>query len=252
VFDLDGRVALVTGSSRGIGLAIANALADRGAAVAVHGRTRSEALEMAVDSVSRTGRPVMSVEGDLADGAATKGMVDEVAAEFGGLDILVNNAGAVTPLPVDDVDEATWDGTLNSNLRGAFVASQAASHHMRLAGYGRIINISSQAAEVAIPNYLPYGVSKAGLNIMTKYLAVEWAAFGITVNTVSPAFIETDLTRAVFAALPDLFEDQLSRVPKRRMGRADEVAAAVVYLASSEADFTTGEVLHVDGGYLTL
>jgi NAD(P)-dependent dehydrogenase (short-subunit alcohol dehydrogenase family) len=164
----------------------------------------------------------------------------------------VNNAGAVTPLPVDDVDEATWDGTLNSNLRGAFVASQAASHHMRLAGYGRIINISSQAAEVAIPNYLPYGVSKAGLNIMTKYLAVEWAAFGITVNTVSPAFIETDLTRAVFAALPDLFEDQLSRVPKRRMGRADEVAAAVVYLASSEADFTTGEVLHVDGGYLTL
>ena len=123
---------------------------------------------------------------------------------------------------------------------------------MRENSFGRIINISSQGGEVAIPTYVHYGVSKAGLNVMTRYLAVEWAPHGITVNTVAPAFVRTDLTAEVFRQLPDLYEDQLARVPKRRMCEPEEVAAAVLYLASNEADFTTGEVLHVDGGYLAL
>ena len=148
--------------------------------------------------------------------------------------------------------EVLWDSVIDVNLRAAFFCAQAASMHMRKNGFGRIINISSQGGEVAIPTYVHYGVSKAGLNVMTRYLAVEWAAHGITVNAVAPAFVRTDLTAEVFRQLPDLYEDQLARVPKRRMCEPEEVAAAVLYLASAEADFTTGEVLHVDGGYLAL
>jgi NAD(P)-dependent dehydrogenase (short-subunit alcohol dehydrogenase family) len=150
------------------------------------------------------------------------------------------------------MDEATWDAVVDVNLRSAFFCAQAASRHMRANGFGRIVNISSQGGEVAIPTYVHYGVSKAGLNVMTRYLAVEWAPFGITVNSVAPAFVRTDLTAEVFRRLPDLYEDQLARVPKRRMCEPEEVAAAVLYLASAAADFTTGEILHVDGGYLAL
>jgi NAD(P)-dependent dehydrogenase (short-subunit alcohol dehydrogenase family) len=123
---------------------------------------------------------------------------------------------------------------------------------MREGGWGRIINVSSVAAEVGIPTYVHYGASKGGMNAMTRYLAMEWAPHGITVNVVAPAFIATDLAREVFAANPALYEDQIGRVLKRRMGTIEEVAAGVCYLASPAADYTTGEVLHVDGGYLAL
>jgi NAD(P)-dependent dehydrogenase (short-subunit alcohol dehydrogenase family) len=245
-FDLTGNTALVTGSSRGIGRAIAAGLAEAGARVAVHGVAESEALASAralVDGVA--------VWGDLGQPETAPRIVNRAAAELGRLDILVNCAGFVLPQPVDVLDVATWDRTLNVNLRGAFLCAQSAARHMRSGGYGRIISISSQAAEVSIGGYLPYGVSKAGLEIMTKYLAVEWAQFGITVNVVAPAFVNTDLAAEVFKALPDLYQDQLDRVPVRRMCEPAEVAAAVLYLASPEAGFTTGEVLHVDGGYLT-
>jgi NAD(P)-dependent dehydrogenase (short-subunit alcohol dehydrogenase family) len=245
-FDLTGNAALVTGSSRGIGRAIAAGLAAAGARVAVHGATESDALHSARDLVDG-----VAVWGDLGEAENAGLIVDRAAAELGRLDVLVNCAGMVLPQPVDDVDVATWDRTLNVNLRAAFLCAQSAARHMRVGGYGRIISISSQAAEVAIGGYLPYGVSKAGLEIMTKYLAAEWAQAGITVNVVAPAFVNTDLAAEVFKALPDLYQDQLDRVPVRRMCEPAEVAAAVLYLASPEAGFTTGEVLHVDGGYLT-
>jgi NAD(P)-dependent dehydrogenase (short-subunit alcohol dehydrogenase family) len=251
-FDLTGRVALVTGSSRGIGRAIARALADAGAIVAVHGKQPSEALEAALAEVAASSSAPISVTGDLVDSASTRAIVTEVASELGRLDILVNNAGHVVPCSADDMTEKTWDSVIDVNLRAAFFCAQAASREMRKNQFGRIINISSQGGEVAIPTYVHYGVSKAGLNVMTRYLAVEWAPFGITVNTVSPAFVRTDLTAEVFRQLPDLYEDQLARVPKGRMCEPEEVAAAVLYLASAEADFTTGEILHVDGGYLAL
>jgi len=252
LFDLTGQVALVTGSSRGIGLAIARTLAAQGAAVVLHGRTLSAELEVAASGLRESGAEIAVVVGDLSQSDTGKKIVAEAALYKGRLDILVNNAGFVSPVSVTDLTPEVWDSVVNVNLRGAFFTSQAAAKVMRPQGYGRIINISSQAAEVTIPSYLHYGVSKAGLNIMTKYLAVELAPYGITVNTVSPAFIATDLAKEVFAQLPDLYDDQLSRVPKARMGTTDEVAAAVLYLASIEGDFTTGEVLHVDGGYLSL
>jgi NAD(P)-dependent dehydrogenase (short-subunit alcohol dehydrogenase family) len=220
--------------------------------VAIHGRTDSPALSAAARELRRAGQDVTVVFGDLASEGEAQTIVDQAAEALGGLDILVNNAGIVVPMTADQIDRQNWQTVLDVNLTAAFFASQAAARHMRLDAWGRIINISSQAAEVAIPTYLPYGVSKAGLNIMTRYLAVEWSDAGITVNAVAPAFIGTDMAQQVFEANPDLYADQLERVPKRRMGTVDEVAAAVCYLASPGADFTTGEVLHVDGGYLAL
>jgi NAD(P)-dependent dehydrogenase (short-subunit alcohol dehydrogenase family) len=252
MFDLSGRNALVTGSSRGIGAAIASTLADAGAAVAIHARTQSEELSGVAATLSGADARVACVTGDLAIEGEPARIVEEAAAALGGLHILVNNAGLVIPARVDEIDAASWDAVLGVNLRAAFFAAQAAAIHMREAGGGRIVNVSSQAASVAIPTYLPYGVSKAGLEAMTRYLAVELAGDDITVNTVAPAFVGTDLAAQVFAELPDLYEDQLARVPKRRMCNVDEVAAAVLYLVSGEADFTTGSVLTVDGGYLAL
>lgn len=252
MFDLSGRNALVTGSSRGIGAAIARALAGAGAAVAVHGRTRTDNLEAVEASLASNDARYASVTGDLAVEGEPRRVVDAAAAALGGLHILVNNAGVVVPTQTDAIDGGTWDTVLGVNLRAAFFAAQAAARHMRTAGSGRIVNVSSQAAAVAIPSYLSYGVSKAGLEAMSRYLAVELAGDGITVNAVAPAFVGTDLAAEVFAKLPDLYQDQLVRVPKRRMGTVEEVAAAVVYLVSGEADFTTGSVLTVDGGYLAL
>jgi NAD(P)-dependent dehydrogenase (short-subunit alcohol dehydrogenase family) len=252
MFDLSGRNALVTGSSRGIGAAIARAIAASGASVVLHARTRSDDLLAVESSLQEVGARIACITGDLAQDGEPARIVDAAAAALGGLDILVNNAGVVVPAAVDDIDGGTWDTVLGVNLRAAFFAAQAAARHMRVAGGGRIVSVSSQAAAVAIPSYLPYGVSKAGLEAMGRYLAVELAPDGITVNTVAPAFVRTELAAQVFAELPDLYEDQLARVPKRRMCGVEEVAAAVVYLVSAEADFTTGSVLTVDGGYLAL
>jgi NAD(P)-dependent dehydrogenase (short-subunit alcohol dehydrogenase family) len=246
VFDLTGRTALVTGSSRGIGRAIALSLAAAGARTVTHGHHPSEALERTSQEVGG-----VAVTGDLGDVDQARLVVECAFEHLGRLDILVNNAGIVTPMAADDVDPDTWDRIIAVNLRGAFFAAQTAARYMRANHYGRIVSISSQAAEAAIPGYIPYGVSKAGLNLLTTYLASAWAADGITVNCVAPAFVRTELTAEVFRALPDLYEDQLARVPVRRMCEPDEVAAAVLYLCSEEAGFTTGEILHTDGGYLT-
>jgi len=251
-FDLSGRAALVTGSSRGIGRAIASTLAQAGAAVAIHGRTRTQLLDQTADDLKAKGATVAVVTGDLAEPAKAAAIVDDAAAALGRLDILVNNAGTVTPMSADDMTIESWSQVINVNLTSAFFAAQAACRHMRRNGYGRIVNVSSQAAEVAIPGYAHYGVTKAGLNILARQLAVEWAHFGICVSSVSPAFVRTDLAEEVFKQMPELYQDQLGRVPKHRMCEVDEVAAAVLYLVSSEADFTTGTVLHVDGGYLAL
>jgi NAD(P)-dependent dehydrogenase (short-subunit alcohol dehydrogenase family) len=247
-----GRRALVTGSSRGIGRACALRLACGGAAVAVHGRTDGDALRQAAEELRRTGATVSVVTGELSDALTAVRLIDDTAESLGGLDILVNNAGIVLPKSASELDPATWQKVLDVNLTSAFFCAQGAAVHMRRGGWGRIINISSQAAEVAVEGYAHYGASKAGLNAITRQLAAEWAVDGITVNAVAPAFINTDLAQEVLAQRPELYDDQLAKVPKRRMGRVEEVAAAVAYLASEDADFTTGEILHVDGGYLAL
>jgi NAD(P)-dependent dehydrogenase (short-subunit alcohol dehydrogenase family) len=242
--------ALVTGSSRGIGRDIARSLVRAGAAVALHGASDSEPLRSTYKELNATGAHVETVVGDLGDPAVAASLVDEAAEKLGGLTILVNNAGIVIPATATEIDLETWERVLAVNLRAAVFAAQAAAVHMREAGWGRIINVSSAGGEASIPAYLAYGVSKAGLNVATKYLASEWATDKITVNAVSPAFVRTEMAEQVFTKMPDLYEDQLKRVPVRRMGEPSEIGAAVVYLASPDAGFTTGEILHVDGGYL--
>lgn len=241
---------MVTGSSRGIGRAIAVALAGAGAAVAVHGRSRSSALADTAHAIAALTPTTTIVVGDLCDATVAQRLVDEAASAIGGLNLLVNNAGTVIPTAAAEMKPTTWDQTIAVNLRGPFFAAQAAGRHMRFEGGGKIVNISSAAAEAAIDKYVAYGVAKAGLNAMTRYLAAEWASDNITVYAVAPAFVRTDMAEEVFAELPDLYADQLRHVPRGRMGEPDEVAAAVVFLASEAADFITGEVIHVDGGYL--
>jgi NAD(P)-dependent dehydrogenase (short-subunit alcohol dehydrogenase family) len=242
-FRLDGKVALVTGASRGLGAGIADALKEAGAAVAGTSREQGSAEQVAerLDSV-----PVAM---DVSDVGSVRAGVDRVASELGRLDILVNNAGLNIPQGIFDVDEASWDAVVNTNLKGTFFAAQAAARHMVAGGEGgRIINVASQAGVVGIEERSAYGASKGGTVVLTKVLAIELAQRGITVNAVAPTFIATELTRGTLED-PAWRERILSRIPLGRVGEVEEVAAAAVYLASPAAALVTGHTLLVDGGW---
>jgi NAD(P)-dependent dehydrogenase (short-subunit alcohol dehydrogenase family) len=242
-FRLDGKVALVTGASRGLGAGIADALKEAGATVAGTSRRQDSAERVAerLDSVA--------VAMDVSDVAAVRAGVDRVASELGRLDILVNNAGLNIPQGVFDVDEASWDAVLDTNLKGTFFAAQAAARHMVAGGEGgRIINVASQAGVVGIEERSAYGASKGGAVLLTKVLAIELAQHGITVNAVAPTFIATELTRDTLEN-PAWRERILSRIPLGRVGEVEDVAAATVYLASPAAAMVTGDTLLVDGGW---
>jgi 2-deoxy-D-gluconate 3-dehydrogenase len=242
-FQLDGKVALVTGASRGIGAGIAAALRAAGAVVAGTSRTAEDAAAVAqrLDSV-----PIVM---DVRDVASIRAGVDRVAAEFGRLDILVNNAGLNIPQQVLEVDEESWDAVLATNLKGTFFAAQAAARHMVARGNGgRIINIASQAGVVAIEERAAYGSSKGGVILLTKVLAVELAPHAITVNAVAPTFISTALTRTTLET-PGWRERILSCIPLRCLGEIEDVAAATIYLASPAGRMVTGHTLLVDGGW---
>ena len=242
-FRLDGKVALVTGASRGLGAGIAAALKEAGATVVGTSRKQGSAEQVAerLDSV-----PVAM---DVSDIASVRAGVDRVASELGRLDVLVNNAGLNIPQGVFDVDEASWDAVLDTNLKGTFFAAQAAARHMAGRGEGgRIINVASQAGVVGIEERSAYGASKGGTVLLTKVLAIELAEHGVTVNAVAPTFIATELTRATLED-PAWRERILSRIPLGRVGEVEDVAAATVYLASPAAAMVTGHTLLVDGGW---
>ena len=242
-FRLDGKVALVTGASRGLGAAIADALKDAGAKVAGTSRRREAAEEVA----ERLGSaPVVM---DVADVASVRAGVDLVADEFGRLDVLVNNAGVNIPQGIFEVDEESWDTVVDANLKGTFFATQAAARHMVDGGDGgRIINISSQAGVVGIEDRSAYGASKGGAVVLTKVLAIELARHAVTVNAIAPTFVATELTRGTLED-PEWRDRILSRIPLGRVGEAEDVAAAAVYLASPAAGMVTGHTLLVDGGW---
>jgi 2-deoxy-D-gluconate 3-dehydrogenase len=186
---------------------------------------------------------------DVVDVASVQAGVDSVVSEFGHLDVLVNNAGMNIPQGVFDVDEASWDTVLDTNLKGTFFVTQAAARHMADRGEGgRIINIASQAGVVGIEERSAYGSSKGGVVVLTKVLALELAHYGITVNAVAPTFVATELARNTLAD-PKWRERILSRIPLGRLAEVDEVAAATVYLASPAADIVTGHTLLLDGGW---
>jgi NAD(P)-dependent dehydrogenase (short-subunit alcohol dehydrogenase family) len=233
-FDLTGQVALVTGASRGIGYDLARALAHAGAKVLAGVRSHTEFEHESIEPI----------ELDVRDRAS----IDAAVAHAGKLDILVNNAGLGTNHDAVDATEDEWDQLMEVNLKGAFLACQAAGRHMVERGYGRIVNMSSQAAAVGIRRHAAYSASKAGLEGLTRVLALEWAPHGVTVNAVAPTFIRTPGT-AERLDDPAFLEDVVSRIPAGRVGTTSEVAAAVIFLASPAASLVNGAVLAVDGGW---
>ena len=247
-FDLGGRVALVTGASRGLGRAIALALANAGADVALGLRDAKDDGGTAGD-IEALGRQALPVAMDVRDLDQVRVAVDAVVERFGRLDILVNNAGVSPDDPAEDVTEANFDLTLAVNVKGVFFASQAAGRAMIRQGFGRIVSLSSQAGFVALPGESVYCMSKAAVAHLTKCLAVEWGRHGITVNAVAPTFIHTPGTEAALA--DPLFEAEVREriAGLHRVGEPMEVAGAVVFLASPAASMITGHTLLVDGGW---
>jgi NAD(P)-dependent dehydrogenase (short-subunit alcohol dehydrogenase family) len=233
-FDLDGRVALVTGASRGIGHDLALALQGAGATV--------------VSGVRSGDAPTESVPIDLRDVDSIRAAVAAVVERHGRIDVLVNNAGVGTNHDALDATEDEWDELLDVNLKGLFFACQAAGRHMVPAGYGRIVNMSSQAGHVGIRRHAGYSASKGGVELLTKVLALEWGPHGVTVNTVAPTFVRTPGT-AERLDRPEFLQDVLTRIPIGRVGTTSEVAAAVIFLASESAGLVNGTSLVVDGGW---
>jgi 2-deoxy-D-gluconate 3-dehydrogenase len=247
-FRLDGAVALVTGASAGLGAAMAVALAEAGADVAVHGNTRSPSETCA--RVERIGRRALAVAGDLGDRAVSGRLVNDVIAGLGTLDILVNNAGTIRRAPAETFSDEDWDRVIEVDLTSAFRLARAAGTQMLASGRGgRIVNIASVLSFQGGVTVPAYAAAKGGLAQLTKALANEWAVKGINVNAVAPGYIETDATTALRAD-PVRHRQILDRIPAGRWGQPDDVAGAVVFLASPAARYVHGHILAVDGGWL--
>ncbi len=246
-FDLQGRVALVTGAARGLGQACALALAHAGADVALGLRDVNTGADLA-RQIESMGRHALCLQMDMTRLDQIRQAIDAAVAHFGRLDILVNNAGLAPGNPAEDVREEDFDLTLAVNLKGTFFASQTAGRVMIRQKYGRIINMGSQAGFVALPTESVYCMTKAAISHLTKCLAVEWGQYNITVNAVAPTFIHTPGTTEALSD-PAFHADVLSRIALGRIGEPMEVAGAVVFLASPAASLITGATLLIDGGW---
>ena len=246
-FDLTGRVAVVTGAGRGMGYHIALALARYGTDLVLCSRTVSE-LESVAAEIEKLGRRVLIKQMDVCVISDINEMVSAAVDTFDRIDILINNAGINIPQPAEDVTEEAWDAVMNTNLKGLFFCAQAVGRVMIRQGKGKIINVSSQAGEVGIPQRAAYCSSKGGVNQVTRVLALEWAKSNINVNAIAPTFIETPFTRPMFEkeGFRELVE---SKIPWGRIGKPEDVIGAVIYLSSDASDLVTGHMLLIDGGW---
>ena len=247
--DLSGQVALVTGSSRGIGAAIAARLAAAGASVGINYRTNADAADAVIDQIRAAGGEALRVPGDVSDENAAEAVVKTTADRLGRLDILVNNAGVNRDRLMMRMTAADWDEVLKVNLRGTFLATRFAIPLMVRQRYGRVVNISSVVGLSGNPGQANYAASKAGQIGFTKAMAREVASRSITVNAVAPGFIEVGEDGGMTAGMTDDQRSQaLSRIPAGRFGAAEDVASAVLFLVSPGAGYVNGQTLTIDGG----
>ncbi len=247
MFQLNGKVAIVTGGSRGFGKAIAIGLAEAGADVVVASRTQGD-LDLVAGEIRAKGRKALAVATDMLDRSSIENLAAKTIEAFGKVDILVNNAGQGWNMPFLKLSEAQWDQILDVNLKGYFLCTQIIGQHMFKAKSGRVINMSSAMGSYPLPFLTPYAASKGAINAMTKCLAQEWATRGITVNAIAPSYFATDINKN---AMEDKNISQLimSKTPVNRWGQVEELVGLVVYLASDASSFMTGAIIPLDGGW---
>lgn len=246
-FSLKGKVALVTGSSRGLGAGIALAFAEAGAQVALHGS--QSVPESTTARMARTGANHIALTGDVSKAAVCSSLVEQVIAHFGTIDILVNNAGIIRRAPAVEHSDEDWQAVIDTNLSSVFRLTRCAGKHMLARGSGKVINIASLLTfqgGVTVPSY---AAAKGGVGQLTKAFANEWAAKGVNVNAIAPGYMETDNTEAL-RANPERARQIMERIPAGRWGCPEDLAGAAVFLASSASDYVHGHVLVVDGGWL--
>ena len=252
MFDLSGKYALVTGGSRGIGRGIALTLASQGANVATNCITNLEKCDFIAGEVVKMGREAFSLQADVSKSDQVAAMFEKIRQKWGRLDILVNNAGIIEYADFEGMTEEQWDRVLDVNLKGQFLCAKEAVRLMKPNNWGRIINIasiSSGGVGIGFSKISHYTASKGGVVALTENMALELGKYGINVNAVAPGAIETDMSAQSMAS-EDVLKAMLSRIPKARIGKPEDVGAAVAFLASNEADYITGTVLYVDGGWL--
>jgi NAD(P)-dependent dehydrogenase (short-subunit alcohol dehydrogenase family) len=247
LFDIRGRVALVTGASKGLGKAMSLGLARAGADLALCGRS-PEDLATSRSEAESHGVTVRIYRMDVLDRASIQESVSSMIRDFGKIDILVNNAGVNVRKPVIQLAEEEWDLVLDTNLKGYFLVAQAVVPHMIRQGRGKVINISSIMGSVALDNLVAYASSKGGVVQMTKVMAIEWAKHNINVNAIGPTYFETPLVAALRDD-PDRFRFINERTPMGRWGQPEELEGTVIFLASRASDFITGQTIYVDGGW---
>jgi len=247
---LEGKNALVTGSDQGIGQAIAIRLAEEGANVVVNYRKNREGADQTCKRIEAVGRRAAAVQADVGKASEAARLVDDAVAALGSLDILVNNAGIEKNAAFVDVTEADYRAVIDVNMTGPFFSTQAfARHRQKVGAPGKVINNSSVHEELPFPHFTAYCMSKGGLKMMTRNLAIELAPLGITINNVAPGAIQTPINEKLLND-PKLLEPLLANIPLHRLGQPGDVAGVVAFLASADADYITGSTLVVDGGLL--
>jgi len=245
---LQGKTALVTGSSKGIGQAIAIRYAEEGADVVVNYNSDPKGAEETVSRIQATGRRAIAIKGDLGSVASVRALVEQGWESLGGLDVLVNNAGVESHAPFWDVTESDYDKVLDINLKGVFFATQTFVNKLRADGRsGKVINISSVHEELPFPNFASYCASKGGLKMLTRNLAVELGPLGITINSIAPGAIETPINAKLLSD-PQKVGALTAQIPLGRIGKTDDVAGLAVFLASADSDYANGATFTVDGG----
>ncbi|NTJ44562.1 SDR family oxidoreductase [Agrobacterium larrymoorei] len=246
LFDLTGCRALVTGSSQGIGLALAKGLASHGAEVVLNGRDRSK-LDAAVEEMTAAGSKVSASDFDVTDAAAVKSGVDDIESRIGPIDILINNAGMQFRTPLEDFPVDRWEQLLKTNISSVFYVGQAVAKHMIGRGRGKIINIASVQSELARPGIAPYTATKGAVKNLTRGMCTDWAKHGLQVNAIAPGYFRTPLNQALVDS--EEFSSWLEkRTPAARWGNVDELVGAAVFLSGKASSFVNGHTLYVDGG----